>query len=78
MQLVEAVRLQDLEGYRAIESGVEGTVDNREATLVDPGEVLVAVRGVVHRLPERACLAPAGRSARVRSRTHLFRRPPLR
>ena len=78
LTLVEAVRLQDLEGYRAIESRVQGTVDNREATLVDPGEVLVAVRGVVHRLGERPCLAAAARFALARRHTHPFRWPPLR
>ena len=39
--------MQDLEGDGAVEAGVVGTVDDGRATLVNPGEVRIALGGVM-------------------------------
>jgi hypothetical protein len=46
LTVVESVRAQHLERDRPVEAGIAGTVDGGETALVDPFQVLVALRSV--------------------------------
>ena len=50
LTVIEGVRTQHLEGDRSVKTGVVGAVDGGEAALVDPGEVLIALRSVMRLL----------------------------